>query len=163
MRDQFTSSLAGGNYFYSPRSHLHLHKWRKAFWSWIFLCIDGRWSLSLFKIFFWPYSSQSGEIHTVGEEGDAIAGKWWLWCVQGVRTPVVLSCGANIFPHKNMAKLWVAKLVGKRIKIINSTKQSKDRRTEISSGIKNLGFAPFAIKYFIVDVDQPRCRLEVRI
>lgn len=113
-RDQFTSSLAAGNYFYSPRSHLQLHKWRKAFWIWIFLCPDGRRSLSLFKTFFCPYSSsQSGEMHTVGEEGDVMARKGRWWYVQGVWTLWCYPLGQIFHPVRTC--LCVAKMVQKRI------------------------------------------------
>lgn len=106
-RDQFTPSLAVRNYFYWPRSHLQLHEWRKAFWTWIFLCTDGKRSLSLIKIFSCPYSSrqaphQSGEMHVVEEEGDGMAGKGRWWHVKGVWALWDFPCGTNISPQQNM-------------------------------------------------------------
>lgn len=54
------------------------------------------------------YSSQSGEIHVVGEEGDVMAGKGWLWYVQGVQTLCVILWG-KCFPlweHVSVLQNW---------------------------------------------------------
>ena len=141
-RDQFTPSLAVRNYFYWPRSYLQLHEWRKAFWTWIVLCMDGRRSLSI-KIFPCPHSPcqtlhQSGEMHMVGEEGDGTAGNRRWWYVKGVWALWYFPVG-QIF-HPGRTCLCVGKLVGKRISISNSPEQSKDRWTEIASGNQESDF-----------------------
>lgn len=133
--DHLIPSLAVMVYFYWPKLHLQLHEWRKAFWPWIFLCMGGRRSLSLTKIFLPPYSfcqppHKSGELHMVGEEGDGIGGKGRWWYIKGVWALWYFPVG-QIF-HSSRTCLCVEKLVGKKISISNSPEQLKDRWTEIA-------------------------------